>query len=212
MNTNEVMQEMTKSYINLSDMQKDEFSRILNKLLSVNYICGERKKDRDDFYFILRNEQLFKNFLLILDYQFHLYKADQIAYITNTNNYNHLTLTQLQSIVLLLLRKLYFQKTQEFQETENIVITLAELHAEIEATGIYNHRITKTELRSVYHFLSRYNICEKIGDLSEDESKLIIYPTINYILPISKIDDIVEQLKNYRREHDDEDIDESKID
>ncbi len=212
MNRNDVMQEMTKSYINLSDMQKEEFSRILNKLLSVNYICGERKKDRDDFYFILRNEQLLKKFFLILDYQLYIYKADQMAYISNSNNYNHLTLTQLQSIVLLLLRKLYFQKSQEFQETENIFITLAELHAELEATGIYSRRITKTELKNVYHFLSKYNICEKIGDLSEDESKLIIYPTINYILPISKIDDIMEQLKNYRREHDDEDIDESKID
>jgi len=44
----------------------------------------------------------------------------------------------MQTIVLLLLRKLYFQKSQELQDTEFIHISLGELHSEIEATGIYN--------------------------------------------------------------------------
>ena len=45
----------------------------------------------------------------------------------------------------------------------------------------------KENLKNIYHFLSRYNICERIGDLNEDDTRLIIYPTINYILPIQKI-------------------------
>ena len=53
----------------------------------------------------------------------------------------------MQTIVLLLLRKLYFQKSQELQDTEFIHITLGELHGEIEATGIYNERLKKTELK-----------------------------------------------------------------
>lgn len=207
-----MMQNTSQAYTLLSENQKENFSRIINRLLAINYLCGGRKKDRNDFYFILGNEQLFKDFLTLLDYRFYLNKADQIAYIDNLNNYNHLSINQLHSVVLLLLRKLYFQKNQELQDTDFIHITLAELHAEIEATGLYDRRITKTELREVYQFLSKYNICEKIGDLNDDETRLIIYPTINYILPISKIDELTNRIKNYKRGNSDEDINESEID
>lgn len=212
MNKNEMMKNTSQAYMLLSESQKENFSRIINRLLAVNYLCGGRKKDRNDFYFILGNEQLFKDFLMLLDYRFYLNKADQIVYIDNLNNYNHLSINQLYSVVLLLLRKLYFQKSQELQDTDFIHITLAELHAEIEATGLYDRRITKTELREIYQFLSKYNICERIGDLNDDETRLIIYPTINYILPISKIDEITNRIKNYKRGNSDENINESEID
>lgn len=212
MNKNEMMQNTSQAYMLLSETQKENFSRIINRLLAINYLCGGRKKDRNDFYFILSNEQLFKDFLMLLDYRFYLNKADQIAYIDNLNNYNHLSINQLYSVVLLLLRKLYFQKSQELQDTDFIHITLAELHAEIEATGLYDRRITKTELREVYQFLSKYNICERIGDLNDDETRLILYPTINYILPISKIDEMTNHIKNYKRGNNDENINESEID
>ena len=206
MNKNELMKNMSQAYLLLSEKRKEEFSRILNRLLAVNFICGGRKRDREDYYFISENEQLFKDFLMMLDYDFHLYKADRVIYIHNLNNYNHLNLNQMQTIVLLLLRKLYFQKSQELQDTEFIHISLGELHSEIEATGIYNERLKKTDLKNIYHFLSRYNICERIGDLNEDDTRLIIYPTINYILPIQKIDEINQRIQQYKKGDHDENI------
>jgi len=210
---NEKMQNIIVSYDTFSDNQKQKFSRIINRLLSVNYLCGGRKRDRDDFYFISTNEKIIKDFLLLIDYQLYLNNADQVAYILNNNNYNHLNINKFHSVVLLLLRKIYFQKSQELQDTDFINITLAELHAEIEATGLYDKRITITELKEVYQFLSKFNICERIGNLSDDDTRLIIYPTINYILPIHKIDEIAQRINNYKEMGDEnEDINESETD
>ena len=199
MNKNELMKNMSQAYLLLSEKKKEEFSRILNRLLAVNYLCGGRKRDREDYYFISENEQLFKDFLMMLDYDFHLYKADRVIFIHNINNYNHLNLNQMQTIVLLLLRKLYFQKSQELQ-------------GEIEATGIYNERLKKTELKTIYQFLSRYNICERVGDLNEDDSRLIIYPTINYILPVQKIEEINQRIQQFKKGDQHENINESETD
>ena len=118
----------------------------------------------------------------------------------------------MQTIVLLLLRKLYFQKSQELQDTEFIHITLGELHGEIEATGIYNERLKKTELKTIYQFLSRYNICERVGDLNEDDSRLIIYPTINYILPVQKIEEINQRIQQFKKGDRHENTNESETD
>ena len=163
MNKNELMKNMSQAYLLLSKKKKEEFSRILNRLLAVNFICGGRKRDREDYYFISENEQLFKDFLMMLDYDFHLYKADRVIYIHNLNNYNHLNLNQMQTIVLLLSQKtLIFKNHKSYKNTEFIHISLGELHSEIEATGIYNERLKKTDLKNIYHFLSRYNICERM--------------------------------------------------
>lgn len=37
-------------YVKLSDSKKEEFSRITNKLLSVNYLCAAKERDKDDYY------------------------------------------------------------------------------------------------------------------------------------------------------------------
>lgn len=212
MNKNEIMQKVTEEYIELSDLQKDKFSRLVNRLLAVNFLCGARKKDRDDYYYIQSHEFLFKNFFILLDYEFYLKKVDSIAYIQNQQHYNHLHLNQLYSVILLLLRKLYFQKTLELQDSDFISITVGELHSEIETTGLYDKRITKTDLKEVYQFLSRYNICERIGDLNDDETRLIIYPTINYILPVSKIDELTNHINSYKKGNADENINKSETD
>ena len=212
MNKNELMNKVLQEYTNLSDIQKDKFSRIVNRLLAVNYLCGGRKRDRDDYFFIQSNEQLFQCFFSILDYKFYLKKVDSIVYINNNQNYNHLSINQLYSVILLLLRKLYFKKSLELQDTDFINITLGELHAEIEATGLYDRRITKTELKDVYQFLSRYNICERLGELSDDDTRLIIYPTINYILPVTKIDELINRINNYKKGNNNENNNQSKID
>lgn len=212
MNKNEIMQKVTEKYIELSDLQKDKFSRLVNRLLAVNFLCGARKKDRDDYYYIQSHEFLFKNFFILLDYEFYLKKVDSIAYIQNQQHYNHLHLNQLYSVILLLLRKLYFQKTLELQDSDFISITVGELHSEIETTGLYDKRITKTDLKEVYQFLSRYNICERIGDLNDDETRLIIYPTINYILPVSKIDELTNRINSYKKGNADENINKSETD
>lgn len=209
---NELMENMLRKYFDMSNNQKENFTRITNRLLSVNYLCGGKKKDNNDFYFISEHESLFRNFLFLIDYKLYINMADQVVYIKNENSYNHLNINKLHSVVLLLLRKLYFQKSQELQDTEYINITLRELHDEIDATGLYDKRITKTELKDLYQFLARYNICEKIGDLTDDDSRLILYPTINYILPISKIDELEKKIQSYKQGEEDENINESEID
>ena len=50
------------------------------------------------------------------------------------------------------------------------------------------------------------------SDLNEDDTRLIIYPTINYILPIQKIDEINQRIQQYKKGDHDENINESETD
>lgn len=212
MTRSEVMNKLTQLYPRLTESEKDNFSKIANKLLSVNYICGFKDKDKNDYYFIDRHYELFECYLSLLDYEFAMNRGDKVVYIENIHKYNHLNLKKLQSVILLILKKVYFQKMQEITESDFITMTLGELHAEINATGIYEKRITQTDLRESIQVLTRYNICERIGEFKNDDSRLIIYPTINYVLPLNKIDELYARMNTYKKGASYEEVDESQTD
>ena len=44
MNKNELMKNMSQAYLLLSEKRKEEFSRILNRLLAVNFICRSEER------------------------------------------------------------------------------------------------------------------------------------------------------------------------
>ena len=95
-----------------------------------------------------------------------------------------------ESLVLLLLRRCYYQKMQEISLLDNITITLEELHDAISETGIVDRRLNKGELKEIFRVLKRYNIIDLSSNSLEDNTIIIIYPTILYVLPIERIEEI----------------------
>lgn len=200
-------------YVKLSDAKKEEFSRIVNKLLSVNYLCAARERDKDDYYYIVANLELFSAYFELMDYSLENHKVDSVVNIYNNQNYNHYSFKKNESVVLLLLRKLYFQKMQEISLVEQVVVTVEELHDAINTTGIYEKRMTKSELMEVFRLLRRFNIIDFVGNIGNDSNTIIIYPTISYVLAIDKLEQIENIINDYgKRGGDDEKTSENETD
>ncbi|WP_308698772.1 DUF4194 domain-containing protein, partial [uncultured Thomasclavelia sp.] len=104
-----------------------------------------------------------------------------------------------ESLVLLLLRRCYYQKMQEISLLDNITITLEELHDAISETGIVDRRLNKGELKEIFRVLKRYNIIDLSSNSLEDNTIIIIYPTILYVLPIERIEEIDNILDDYQK-------------
>lgn len=211
MEKNDFMIKSEELYLLLSDTKKDYFSRIINKLLSVNFICRDRKKDADDYDFISENERLFFNFFQLLDYDFILSNRDKVARIVNRHNYNHKMCNKNTSIILLILRKLVFQNMLDLNDSMVTTITLKDLYEEMDATGLFETRLTQQEFKVIYQFLNKHNIAERIGDLKDVDTELIIYPTIKYLLPYTTIEEILNRIQKYKRGVDNEENDECEI-
>lgn len=184
-------------YVKLSDSKKEEFSRITNKLLSVNYLCAAKEKDKDDYYYIVANLELFTAYFELMDYSLENHKVDSVVNLYNNQNYNHYSFKKNESVILLLLRKLYFQKMQEISLLEQVVVTVEELHDAISTTGIYEKRMTKTELMDVFRLLRRFNIIDFAGSIGDDANTIIVYPTISYVLAIDKLEQIENIIIDY---------------
>ena len=128
---------------------------------------------------------------------------DKEAYsinLYNLQNYNRYTLKKNESIVLLLLRRFYYQKMQEVSLIDQITMTMEELHDAMIVTGLFEKRINKGEMRDILRILRRYHIIDTTGQSDDDQSIIIIYPTILYVLRVQQIEDIDHRLAEYSRQ------------
>lgn len=200
-------------YVKLKDTEKEEFSRLTNKMLSNCLLTLKKQKDRKDYFLILSNLSLFQSYFAIMNYELNHHEKDQVLHLINLDNNNQFHLKKIETIILLTLRKLYFIKMQEVSLLDDITVSIEEFHDELLRTGLFSKRITKTELFDSFRVMKKYSLVEVIGDLDKDSSVIRLLPTILYVIPYNKIEEIDEVLKNFEKgESEDEGIEEDSID
>lgn len=198
MNKTAAAKQFNEEYINLKEGEKTIFSRIVNKLLQVNFITKKKPGDVNDYRFILAFKETFEAFFTITDFILNVKREDEVVYIQNENFYNHMRLRKTESILILVIRILYQRKKDFITLDENVEIFLHEIHSELTRIGYLDHkRITKDKLKPALSFLRNYNIIDYIDKGLHDDARIKIYPTILYVTNLDSIKEIVNKLEGY---------------
>jgi len=198
MNKTAAAKQFNDEYINLKEGEKTIFSRIVNKLLQVNFITKKKPGDVNDYRFILAFKETFEAFFVLTDFILNVKREDEVVYIQNENFYNHMRLRKTESILILVIRILYQRKKDFITLDENVEIFLHEIHSELTRIGYLDHkRITKDKLKPALSFLRNYNIIDYIDKGLHDDARIKIYPTILYVTNLESIKDIVNKLEGY---------------
>lgn len=187
-----------EQYITLKEGEKNNFSRITNKMLQVNFLTRAKVGDQNDYRFILAYKDLFEAFFALIDFQLNIHRGDEVVYIVNEQRYNHISLRKTESLLILVLR-IIFQRKQDFVTLdENVEVYLHEIHEELTRIGyLDNKRITKSELKPALSFLRSYNIIDFIDVGLHDDARIKIYPTIIYVTNLDGIKEVVDRLEGY---------------
>jgi len=205
MNKIEAAKNVLRELNNLNESEKERFSEISNKLLQVNYFV---KKDKylDDYLFLYKYRELFYSYFALSDFTFGIDEKFQVVYLKNNSDYNKLNLKKLESILLLAFRILYHRKNEKVTLIDEVEINLTDLHTEIERVGysVDDERIKRSELVPILQMLKRYNIIDFIVKELNDDSRIIIYPSILYAVDFADIKETLDMFKAYKVSEDDE--------
>jgi excinuclease UvrABC helicase subunit UvrB len=201
MNKTSAAKQFSEQYISLKEGEKNNFSRIVNKLLQVNYITRRKPGDTNDYRFILAYKELFQAYFQIADFILNIYREDEVVCIENENLFNHMRLRKTESILLLVIRIIYQRKMDFVTLDENVEIYLHEIHSELTRIGFLDHkRITKDRLKPALSFLRAYNIIDYIDRGLHDDARIKIYPTVLYVTNLDSIKEVVQKLESYAME------------
>src|SRR5690554_4400273 len=138
------LKQLNEEFFSLKEADKQNFSRIINKLFQVNFLTRKRPGDANDYRFILAYKEIFSNYLNLADFELIINRHDEVCYIVNQSSFNRLRLKKEESILLLVFRMLYQTKKDFITLDENVEIYLYEVHDELQKVGyLDNKRMTK---------------------------------------------------------------------
>ena len=194
MNKTTALKIFNENYNNFKEGEKNNFSRIVNKMLQVNYLTRRKIGDSNDYRFILAFQEAFKAFFALIDFSLNIHREDEVVYIVNDERYNYISLRKTE----LVLRVIFQRKQDVVTLDEDVEVFLYEIHDELARIGyLDNKRITKNELKPALTFLRGYNIIDYIDKGLHDDARIKIYPTILYITNLDGIKEVVEKLDSY---------------
>lgn len=193
---------------------KDEFSRVCNRLLSNCFICKANPVTRADYYFVLKYKDKFSEYLSLLGYRLEINEEYGVVQLTNPQNYNRYNLKLFESIILLILRILYDEKKRELSVSDEVIINLGDIHDKFLTLKIRDKMIDKTTLRNAISTFRRFQIIEVLDkDLSKEDSRIIIFDSILMAVRVEDIRQAYNKLEKYRKgAGTDEKTDESEAD
>ncbi len=193
---------------------KDEFTRICNKLLAYCFVCRRNETARGDYYFITKYKEKFSQYLSVLGYRLEINEEYGVVQLTNPQNYNRYNMKLFESIILLILRILYDEKKRELSASDEVIINMGDIHEKFLSLKIRDKMMDKTTLRNAISTMRKFQLVEVLDkELANEDSRLIIYDSILMAVRVEDIKQAYEKLENYRKGgKENEEADESEID
>ena len=179
---------------------KDEFKRISNRLLSNCFVCKGNQASRSEYYFVLKYREKFRDFLEVLGYRLEINEEYGVIQLINPQNYNHLKLKLYESIILLILRILYDEKKRELSAANEVIVNLGDIQDKYLRLKIRDKMIDKTTMRNALSLFRRFQLIETLDrDLTNEESRILIYDSILLAVRVEDIRQAYEKLEQYRK-------------
>lgn len=179
---------------------KGEFSRICNRLLSSCFLCKRNETNKADYYFVLKYREKFAEYLSLLGYRLEINEDYGVIQLTNPQNYNRYNLKLFESIILLILRILYDEKKRELSVSDEVIITMGDIHEKFLSLKIRDKMLDKSTLRNAISTFRRFQLIEVLDrDVAKEETRILIFDTILMAVRVEDIRTAYEKLEIYRK-------------
>ncbi|MDD3126811.1 MAG: DUF4194 domain-containing protein [Candidatus Izemoplasmatales bacterium] len=182
-----------ENFDQLSNPQKAMFADTCNKLLACAFLAKDKKDNKELYYFVLSFKNYFDEYFGIIGYELFLDRERGAIQLVSAENTNLLKLKKDESLVLLILRILYHQHLVQTSINDNVIITVDEIHQKYDSLEL-KKKINKTDLVAIIRLYRRYNLVEPLGDITQGNTRIVVYPTILMAINTQTINDVVDSL------------------
>lgn len=185
--------------LNESTVQKEKFRMAANKLLNQCFLVKKKESTKKDYIFIQQNKELFYPYFELLGYQLQINEDQGVIALVNQYGSGRLQLNKYESIMLLIFRLLYLEKRKEIGTfSEEVTVLMEEVREKYAMLKIKARPfMDKTMEKSIISTLKKYNLVMNIeGDVTQADTRIIIYPSINMAVRTEDVNDYYNQIKN----------------
>lgn len=189
----------TAEYEQLSSREKEDVTRIVNRLLANTFLIKRPESTRRDYYFIDKNRKIFEGILKLIGWELVVDPPLGVCQAVNRQGTHRLNLRAIDSAILLILRLLYEEKRQRLSITADIMGTVQEIQDQYLAFGFKTRVLEKKHLIDALKLARRYQLLELLDDDETDPStRFLIYPSILFAVRVDGLRELHARLASYQ--------------
>ena len=180
----------------LENVPKDKFRTTANKLLNECFIIKKNKDTISDYNFILNYRDYFISLFDVLGYELVIQEDQGVIGINNPAGTGRIHLKKIESMLLLILRLLYIEERKKVSQTGDVVVIVDQVYDKYNMLKMQN-KLDKTTLRNSMGLFRRYHLIQNLdADMSNPDTRVIIYPSILLAVANSNLDDMYQAAKD----------------
>ena len=185
-----------------SQSQTEKFRTAANKMLNRCFILKRKEDTKRDYIFIRQNKDLFIQYFDLLGYDIVINEDLGLIAVKNRQGTSRLSLTKMQSILLLILRLLYLEKRNDISSvTDDVTILMQDVRNKFDLLKSKT-KLDKTTEKDAFAIFKRYNLVRVLdADITMGDARIEIYPSILMAISSEGINALYEQTKNRLSEY-----------
>ena len=186
----------------IPEKSRRDVPRIVNRLLGQTFLYQDVETDKDDYYFVYRHRSVFNGLLELAGFSLLHDDYHRIFQAVSDFSYCRARYKLDESLMIVILRKLYEEKIEHLSLANDPVVTIGEVREEYRTItgkerdlGIIQYEALLRRLRSI-GLIDTLN--GRSIDVRDSESRLRLRGSVKLILPIQSADELEAWLRKYR--------------
>ena len=180
----------------LENIPKDKFKATANKLLNECFIIKKNKDTVSEYNFILNYRDYFVSLFDVLGYDLVIQEDQGVIGINNPAGTGRIHLKKIESMLLLILRLLYIEERKKVSQTGDVIVIVDQVYDKYNMLKMQN-KLDKTTLRNSMGLFRRYHLLQNLdSDMSNPDTRVIIYPSILLAVANTSLDDLYQSAKD----------------
>ncbi|MGI6684504.1 MAG: DUF4194 domain-containing protein [Bacillota bacterium] len=197
-------------YGKLTNWEKEEFKRLLNLVLSHTFIVRDlydpkegMMKVNSEYRFIERNFELFLEYLEFAGWSLDKDSNYGVISLRNIYDYNRLRLDRNTTMLLYTMRLIFEEEREKVALQHEILTTTGQIIHKLITLGLVKKKPSDKDLADAFRLLAYHNVIQKLeGTWEEAECKILILPSILFIVTNERISRIHEMMEDDNGETD----------
>ena len=176
-------------------MRSETREELANYLLNHCFIIGNLESTREKYYLLTNNEEEMQEIFRPLGYSIVINRNLRVAQLVNLHELGRVELRKYESILLLIFRLLYVEKSETLSVSEQLVlVTVEEIEDEYNKLNLPK-KLDRRMLEDALRTFKRYNLAIMIDRLENTSARIQILPSVMLAMPEQAITKAYEKTK-----------------
>jgi hypothetical protein len=186
----------------LPEKARREIPRVMNRLLGQTFLYQDDETHKDDYYFVHRHRAVLTALLAVAGFTLLHDDYHRIFQVVSDFGYCRQRYKLDQSLMIVVLRKLYEEQAEQLSLATDPVVTIGEVREEYRTITGKERDLGIGQYETILRRLRRLGLIEPLDsrslDVRDSEARLRLRGSVKMILPIQTAQEMDVWLRKYR--------------